>query len=51
MKKHIFLSHSSKDKPQVWKLKYDLEKEGFSVWLDEDEAIPNLSVSTTKNYF
>lgn len=37
MKTDIFLSHSSEDKPDVRRLKVDLEKNGFSTWLDEDE--------------
>src|SRR5262245_21104097 len=35
----VFLSHSSADKPFVRKLAHRLEKEGFSVWLDEKKLI------------
>jgi hypothetical protein len=37
---HVFLSHNSKDKPWVIKLKTSLEKEGIKVWLDKDEIRP-----------
>lgn len=36
----VFLSHNSKDKPWVIKLKYDLEIRHVKVWLDQDEIRP-----------
>lgn len=33
----VFISHSSKDKRFVRKLKNDLEENGISTWIDEDE--------------
>jgi hypothetical protein len=35
--KQIFISHSSKDKPFVRRLIKDLERAGYSTWLDENE--------------
>lgn len=40
----VFLSHSSADKPFVRKFKEDLEKEGITCWLDEEEMISGLPV-------
>jgi len=36
----VFLSHNSKDKPWVKKLKGSLEVYGLKVWLDQDEIRP-----------
>ncbi len=37
MNKTIFISHSSKDKPNVRRLVNDLQRRGISVWFDENE--------------
>src|SRR5687768_13790903 len=36
----VFLSHNSKDKPWVIKLKGFLQTQGIKVWLDKDEIRP-----------
>lgn len=40
----VFISHSSKDKPFVRKLKRDLELNYIESWLDEDELLPGDSL-------
>mgnify|MGYP000271156595 CR=1 FL=1 len=40
----VFISHSSKDKPFVRKLKKDLELNYIDSWLDEDELLPGDSL-------
>lgn len=40
----IFISHSSKDKPFVRRLKKDLELNYINSWLDEDELLPGDSI-------
>ena len=40
----VFISHSSKDKPFVRKLKRDLELNYIDSWLDEDELLPGDSL-------
>lgn len=40
MKKHVFVSYSRKDADTVKKLCADLEREGYVLWLDEDQIIP-----------
>ena len=42
MKFDVFLSHNSKDKPVVRKLKHLLSARGVVVWLDEDELQPGI---------
>ncbi len=37
---HVFLSHNSKDKPQIKNLKESLEYMGIRCWYDEDEIPP-----------
>ena len=39
----VFLSHNSKDKPEVRRLGEALKKRGLSVWLDEWELRPGLT--------
>ena len=36
----VFLSHSSKDSPQMRKIAARLEDDGLSVWFDEREIKP-----------
>ena len=36
----VFLSHNSKDKPEVRQLAKTLRERGIKVWLDEDEFVP-----------
>lgn len=36
----VFLSHSSKDKPAVRRLKNELETRGLSIWMDETDIDP-----------
>ena len=43
-RKTIFLSHSSRDKVAVRRLAQDLQKAGFSVWLDELEIMVGDSI-------
>lgn len=44
MKRKVFISHSSYDKPFVLKLKKDLELNYISTWLDQDEMFPGDSL-------
>jgi hypothetical protein len=37
---HVFLSHSSADKPAVEELAHQLAKEGIQAWLDKWNLIP-----------
>ena len=37
---HVFLSHSSADKPAVEELAHRLAKEGVQAWLDKWNLIP-----------
>lgn len=39
-KLHVFLCHSSGDKPAVRKLYQRLKQDGFAPWLDEEDLIP-----------
>lgn len=39
---HVFLSHNSKDKPEIRRLKETLESEGILCWYDEDELQPGI---------
>ena len=39
---HVFLSHNSKDKSPIRKLKSLLEERGIKCWLDEDELRPGV---------
>ena len=39
---HVFLSHNSKDKSPIRKLKSLLEERGIKCWLDEDELQPGV---------
>src|SRR5262245_5854907 len=41
----VFISHSSADKPFVRRLVKRLERESFSVWLDEKELKPGDALS------
>jgi hypothetical protein len=43
---HVFLSHSSKDKPVVRALAKRLKKDGLRVWFDEWELKPGDSIPT-----
>ncbi|MFY9610838.1 MAG: toll/interleukin-1 receptor domain-containing protein [Blastocatellia bacterium] len=36
----VFLSHSSRDKPWATQLAASLEKQGLTVWLDQDQIRP-----------
>ncbi len=38
----VFLSHNTKNKPQVRQLKQVLAQRGLVVWLDEDELVPGV---------
>jgi hypothetical protein len=40
MKFDVFLSHNSRDKPAVQKLKQSLQAHGLRPWLDADELVP-----------
>jgi len=40
---HVFLSHNSRDKPDVRRLGEALKKRGLSVWLDEWELRPGMT--------
>jgi len=37
---HIFLCHSSGDKPEVRNLYQRLSNDGFDPWLDEEDLLP-----------
>jgi len=39
---HVFLSHNSRDKPQVRELARRLETRGLRVWLDEEQLPPGV---------
>lgn len=41
---HVFLSHNSKDKPEIQRLKQELESKGIICWYDEDELQPGMNI-------
>lgn len=42
-RKDVFLSHNSKDKPLIRRLRDALVSQGLAVWLDEDELQPGMT--------